>query len=342
MSLRWTCVASLACALLPVAAATAEPRVDLGSIWTIQDENDVAVRTDRFYTNGTRIGWTSPTDAVPGFLADLGHTVWGEDKGTRQRVSLDLSQLLFTPIDTQINPPNPFDRPYAGVLVGSLSLIQDTDTTRSTLGLSLGVVGQAAGGKFVQNTFHSLIRDPASKGWGYQIHNEPLGELLAERIWRLPIPGVGSPGGIQADILPSLTGAAGNVRIYAQAGVQFRLGQDLEADFGAPRIRPGLSGGDAYVTASDARVVGAPPVSWYVFAGVDGQAVAYDITLDGNNFGHSAHVSREPWVGEVQAGLVVMMWGARLSLTHVLQSPEFHHQNRGFFQFDSAALSVKF
>jgi len=335
MSLRWTCFAGLACALLPVGAVAAEPRVDTASIWTFQDENDVAVRTDRFYTNGTRFGWTSPnTDAVPDFLAGLGHFVWGEDKGTRQRLSFDLSQLLFTPVDTQINPPNPFDRPYAGVLLGTLALTQDTDTTRSTLGLSLGVIGQAAGGKFVQNTFHSFIRAPGSKGWGYQVHNEPLGELMAERIWRVPLTGTGAAGGLQTDMLPSLTAAAGNWRIYAQTGVQFRVGQDLDADFGAPRIRPGLSGGDAYTAAR--------PFSWYLFAGVDGQAVAYDITLDGNNFGNSAHVSREPWVGEVQAGLVVMAWGARLSLTHVLQSPEFHHQKRGYFQFDSLALSVKF
>jgi hypothetical protein len=332
MPLRQIPLACLFCAFLPVAAMAGEPRSDPDSIWTLQDENDVAVRTDRFYTNGTRFGWTSPTDLLPGFLADLGHTVWGREG--KQRLSVDLSQLLFTPIDTQINPPNPFDRPYAGVLLGSLSLIQDTDTTRSTLGLSLGVIGPAAGGKWVQNTFHSLIRDPQSKGWGYQIHNEPLGELMAERIWRVPLTERGPGGGVEADMLPSLTGAVGNFRIYAQAGVQFRLGQDLEADFGAPRIRPGLSGGDAYVAAR--------PFAWYLFAGVDGQAVAYDITLDGNNFGNSAHVSREPWVGEVQAGLVVMAWGARLSITHVLQSPEFRHQNRGFFQFDSIALSVKF
>lgn len=340
MSLRQIRLACLLCAFLPVAAMAGEARSDPDSIWTLQDENDVAVRTDRFYTNGTRFGWTSPTGVLPHFLADLGHIAWG-DTG-KQRLSLDLSQLLFTPVDTQINPPNPFDRPYAGVLLGSLSLIQDTDTTRSTLGLSLGVIGPAAGGKWVQNTFHSLIRDPQSKGWGYQIHNEPLGELMAERIWRVPLTEPGAGGGVEADMLPSLTGAVGNVRIYAQAGVQFRLGQDLAADFGAPRIRPGLSGGDAYVAARDADIGGAPPVSWYLFAGVDGQAVAYDITLDGNNFGNSAHVSREPWVGEVQAGLVVMLWGARLSITHVLQSPEFHHQNRGFFQFDSVALSVKF
>src|SRR6185437_10253238 len=198
MSLRQIRLACLLCAFLPAAAAAGEARSDPDSIWTLQDENDVAVRTDRFYTNGTRFGWTSPTDRLPEFLVDLGHIVWG-DAG-KQRLSLGVQQLLFTPVDTQINPPNPFDRPYAGLLLGTLALTQDTDTTRSILGLSLGVIGQAAGGKWVQNTFHSLIRDPASKGWGYQIHNEPLGELMAERIWRVPLTGTGAAGGLQTDM----------------------------------------------------------------------------------------------------------------------------------------------
>ena len=62
MAVRRTSIVCLICALLPSAPAAAEPRSDPASIWTFQDENDVAVRTDRFYTNGTRVGWTSPTD----------------------------------------------------------------------------------------------------------------------------------------------------------------------------------------------------------------------------------------------------------------------------------------
>ena len=56
--------------LAAVAAAHAQgapPQPDLDSIWTIQAEND-AVSTlkgtsDRYYTSGLRIGWTSGADA---------------------------------------------------------------------------------------------------------------------------------------------------------------------------------------------------------------------------------------------------------------------------------------
>lgn len=54
--------------LLQIAAARAEPASDTASIWTLQGENaaiTAARLADRYYTNGLRLGWTSPTDAVP-------------------------------------------------------------------------------------------------------------------------------------------------------------------------------------------------------------------------------------------------------------------------------------
>ena len=84
------------------------------------------------------------------------------------------------------------------------------------------------------------------------------------------------------------------------------------------------------------------PLPWYVFAGVDGQAVAWDETLDGLPFETSRHVTRSPFVGEAQSGFTLMAWGARFTAMQVLQSNEFIHQRNGLFQFTSASISVKF
>ena len=114
------------------------PPTDPSSIWTLQDENasiSTANLTDRYYVNGLRLGWTSPTSAVPGFLASLGNTLWGDGQ---QRIAFSLSQQIFTPADTQASVPDPHDRPYAGLLLGNFSLLSDTDTSRSVLTLSLG------------------------------------------------------------------------------------------------------------------------------------------------------------------------------------------------------------
>ena len=182
-----------------------------------------------------------------------------------------------------------------------------------------------------QNGFHDLINDGHVNGWGYQIHNTPAIEALHERTWRLPI---GNIGGLETDALPALTLGVGDVRDYVQTGVSLRIGQGLNSDFGVPRVRPGLSGGDAYTPTR--------PIAWYAFVGADGQAVAYDLLLQSSPFRGGPHVSPIWDVAELQAGVAVMAFGARLTLAYVVQTPEFHGQIGGLHQFVSVSLSMRF
>jgi hypothetical protein len=315
------------CLVAPIAVRAAPPP-DPSSILTIQIENDAIAGTDRYYTAGERLAWTSPTGAVPGMLSGLGHALWGDGQ---QRVALGLSQSLFTPANTQIAPPDPHDRPYAGILLANATLIQDTDTTRNVLDLGLGVIGPDAQGNEVQNGFHTVLGDRSNRGWGSQLPNQAVIELTTERIWRLP---VAQFGGLELDALPEVTAAAGTWRIYGGAGGEIRLGQGLASDFGAPRMRPGMTGTDAYMAVR--------PFAWYLFIGGEGQAVAFDETLEGEPFTHTSHVSANPLVGELEAGLVLMAGGVRISFVEVIQTQEFHGQQGGLFQFSSASLSVKF
>jgi hypothetical protein len=210
-------------------------------------------------------------------------------------------------------------------------LISDTADTRSTLTFSLGVVGPASGAQQLQNGFHNLIGQRATLGWDSQIQNTPIAELLHERVWRLPL---GTVAGLETDALPSLTIAVGDLRDYLQTGVTFRFGQGLDSDFGVPRFRPGLSGGDAYTPTR--------PFAWYVFAGVDGQAVAYDILLQSSPIRSGAHVSPIWDVAEMQGGFAVMAYGMRLTFAYVAQTQEFDGQTGGLHQFGSASLSFRF
>jgi lipid A 3-O-deacylase len=323
---------ALAVTLLPLAiTAQAQPAPDTASIWTLQDENasiSAGTPTDRFYVNGLRLGWTSPTTVVPDVLADLGHTLWG---GGQQRVAVDLEQQIYTPAGTAASVPSPFDRPYAGVLLGDFSLMSDDDDSRSVLTLSLGVVGPAAGADAVQNGFHSIIGQNHTNGFGSQIQNVPAIEVLHERTWRLPM---GTVAGLETDALPSLTIGLGDLRDYLQTGVTFRFGQGLGSDFGVPRVRPGLSGGDAFVPTR--------PFAWYVFAGVDGQAVAYDMLLESTPFRGGPHVSTVWDVAEMQGGFAVMAYGMRLTFAYVAQTQEFNGQTGGLHQFGSASISLRF
>ncbi len=330
MNLRFL-AALTACLELTAVAAVGQPVEDKSSIWTLQDENasiSAGKPTDRFYVNGLRLGWTSPTGFVPDFLKDLGQTLWGNGE---QRVAIDVTQQIYTPAGTAAVVPSPFDRPYAGVLLGNFSLMSDADDSRSVLTLSLGVVGPGSGAQQLQNGFHGLIGQNNTNGWNSQIQNTPAIELLHERTWRLPL---GTVAGLETDALPALTIGVGDLRDYVQAGMTFRFGQGLGSDFGVPRFRPGLSGGDAFTPTR--------PFAWYVFGGVDGQAVGYDLLLSSSPFRGGPHVSTLWDVAEAQGGFAIMAYGMRLTVAYVAQTQEFKGQTGGLHQFGSAALSVRF
>lgn len=314
-------------------AASAQPRHDPAGIVTFQIENDAVSTqsgtTDRYYTNGLRLGYTTGTTGIPEGLRRFSNAVWGDGL---QRVSIDLSQSVFTPRYTRLDPPDPRDRPYAGWLHVDLSLIHDRDDSRSVLGLSLGVIGPSAGGRIVQNGWHDIIGDPPTRGWGSQLQDEPAIQLTAERTYRLPLARFGA---LETDALPSLTAGVGTVRAYVQAGFNLRLGQGLQSDFGAPRIRPGLTGSDPYTPVR--------PFAWYVFAGAGGQAVARDVFLDGSTFrARTPSVDKKNFLGELQGGLAVMFAGVRVTYTHVWRTEEFRGQKAGLFNFGSLALSARF
>lgn len=318
-----------AAASLPAVAAPLPP--DPTPVWTLQDENatlSTAKVTDRYYVNGLRLSYNSGTDAMPGLLNDLASKLWGDGQ---RRWSAELSQQIYTPFDTVSRIPPKGDRPYAGVLMGTLGVVSDTEAHRSSFTMGIGVMGPGAMGKEVQNGFHDLIGQRGNNGWGAQLKDEPLVQFTSARVYRVKL---GNLGPLETDVLPELSAGLGNLRTYIESGLTVRLGQGLDADFGTPRVRPGPSGGDVFKRLRD--------LSWYVFAGVDGQFVLREATLDGNLFRKSLHVKRDPLVGEAFGGLAVMIYGARLAYTHVVQTEQFKGQKGGLHQFGSISLSVRF
>lgn len=312
--------------------ALALPPEDPHGLFTLQIENDATSTrrgtSDEYYTSGLRLGYTTGTNGVPDFLARFGRTVWGDGI---QRVSVDLSQSIYTPRNTQLNPPNPRDRPYAGWLHAGVQLLTDKDNSRSVLGLGVGVVGSAALGREVQNGFHDIIGDPDTKGWGSQLPNEPTLQLVVGRTYRLPIARV---AGLETDALPGVTVNVGNALDYVQGGVMLRLGQGLDSDYGVARIQPGFSGGDAYTPTR--------PFAWYVFAGASGRAVARNLFLDGSSFQSSPSIGHRGLVGEMELGAAFMLAGVRVTYTQIFQTPEFGRQRAGLFNYGSLSASVRF
>ena len=312
------------------AMAQSQPSFPSG-IWTIQDENasiSTAQPTDRNYVNGFNLNWTSKPGEVPAFAANLGHAIWGD--GT-QRVSLGIMQQTYTPTDTTaINPPLN-DEPYAGYLVATFGLIQDTDTTRNVISLYAGVVGRDAGGELVQNDFHAIIGQKGTHGWAYQLPSEPAFNGQISRTWRFP---VATFDGLETDVLPQIAGAVGTTQIYLQPAVTFRIGQGLKSDFGAPLLASGPSGADAYQQTR--------PFVWYFFGGVSSQFVGYNEFLQGADFETSRSVDPYRVVGEADLGAAIIWRGLRFSYTQVFQTRSYYGEVGNLHEYGSFSVSGTF
>lgn len=302
-------------------------------VWSLTSENDLFGGTDRNYTNGVRIERVSPANDVFPVLNWAAERLPFLDLERRNlRQGLALSHAIFTPQDITLSVPDPDDRPYAGWLYLSGTVVASDRHIQDVLQLNLGVVGPSALGEFVQTNWHEMIGAPQPRGWDYQLRDEPGIELIAQRMALFDGPDL--PLGLQTDFGFYGGGALGNVRTYAGTGLVGRIGWDLESDFGPPRIRPALSGAGTFSPET--------PLGAYLFAGLDGRVVLRDMFLDGNAFRDGPRVAdRNKLVGDFQAGLAVHVENVQVAFTYVHRTEEFQRQ-AGPQRFGAVSVSVAY
>ena len=336
------CLAACLCVCLPGALAetgqASESQAENAApasrgVWSLTSENDLFGGTDRNYSNGIRIERVSAANKVSPWLkwaADSVPFIDMERKDLRQGFAL--SHAIFTPEDISQPVPDPTDRPYAGWLYVSGTAIASDKHTQDILQVNLGVVGPSALGELVQTNWHDMIEEQLPRGWDYQLKDEPGIEIIAQRMALFDGPDL--PLGLETDFGAYAGGALGNVRTYAGTGLVGRIGWDLESDFGPPRIRPALTGAGTF---SPDQTLGA-----YLFAGLDGRAVARDIFLDGNTFKDGPSVDgRRLIVGDFQAGAAVHVSNVQMAFTYVHRTEEFKAQ-AGPQRFGAVSVSIAY
>lgn len=349
-------LAAFALADSPPAAAAAENPT--GGTLTFQDENDFLSgnkNKDRYYSQGVRLAWVPSTDQIdpydtnPGVAATVARWIPGfVQRGDKVRVAYSFGQSIFTPENTRLAIPDPTDRPYAAWLYGGLTLVAETRpqmmsgasrarlTRLDTIGLQFGMVGPAALGKEVQRVVHRALSgqiDP--KGWEFQLKDEPGFLFTYDQKRRFVQPLFGNPDGWAVDVTPSAGIMLGNVMTAAAVGMTLRFGENLPDDYGPPRIQPGLVGSDFFTRPTD------DDLGWYLFAGVEGRAVAHNIFLDGNSWRSGPSVDRRIFVADLQAGAAITIGGTRVTYTHVYRTKEFDRQ-RGASSFGALSVSMRF
>jgi len=305
---------------------------------TVLFENDLFYRTDRDYTNGTQIAWTSPVLAPEDWAATLANKLPFFSYTSEVRKVYALGQDIFTPSDISLKNPPLDEHPYAGYLYAALGVLGKTPGENGApdrldqVELQLGVVGPASLAEQTQKFIHEIFNDTKPEGWDTQLRNEPALLFEYERSWRFRQPLF---LGLEMQVDPHLGGTLGNVYIFANAGAMARIGFNLPDDFGPPRIDPSLPGSYYFEPRKEGALGG------YVFVGVDGRAVAHNIFLDGNTWQDSRHVDKNIFVGDLDYGAALTWNRFRLAYTHVFRTREFKTQ-RGSDQFGAVSLSVRY
>jgi hypothetical protein len=323
-------------AVLALATALAIPALpahaaDPSGTFTTVFENDLCYRTDRDYTNGIEFNWSPVGNAsqlLPDFLAGMTPNFFPRDS---TRVNYSLGQMMFTPEDTAAYDPPLMQRPYAGYLYGALALTSVGPDTEEQLRVQLGMVGPASLAADSQDLVHRLRGFALPQGWHTQLRDEP-GLVVSYQVTKQAV-SLALPGNLAFDIKANAGGAIGNVFDYAGAGATARIGINMPADSGPPQIEPGRPASYYY----DPK----PGLGAYIFAGIQGRAVARNLFLDGNSFQDSRSVEKENFVGEASFGGALDFERFRLAFVHVIRSREYRTQP-GFDQFGTLSLAVNF
>ena len=284
-------------------------------------ENDVLSGSDRGYTNGIQVGFTSPTvesfgdAALPQRLRALNRGLaWLQPRGfPENNVTLSIAQGMFTPDDKELSTPDPLDRPYTGMLIGGIVYNgRDAYSMRSTR-LDVGLVGPSSLAEQTQDLVHDALGVDEFQGWDHQLNDEPVFRIIHQRMrkWDLKAPR-------RVDAIVHYGGGIGNMATFANAGAELRFGRLLPDDFGTV---PAPQGGE--LTAPARPIGGDRLPSAHGFIAFDARYVLQDITLDGNTWRDSASVEREPFVADVAVGFAAYWRLWKITVARYFRTREF-------------------
>lgn len=326
--------------LVGVAAhLAAETPVLLGPVSSLWLENDLVVRTDQHYTHGTRIGHVGAehdaSEAGDG-AGRMAH--WLPDMGQRPvawRPALSITQSIYTPGDISRADLIPDDRPYAGWLYLTGSMLKRGTLAGGTpvvdaWSVQLGIVGPASLAEKSQNSVHRIRALPLAQGWKHQLRNEPDAGVRYARSLRLSAP---VRGEWSSDFIPHVGLVAGSAQTFASAGAQWRVGLRLPKDFGWRSID------DIIPSTSGRPVSGLATWGVHGFLGLDARVFGHNVLVQGNLFQDSHSLPLQRVVGEVKVGVVYSGRRIDVAYTHQVRTAEYEGQD----DVDSfGSLSVAF
>jgi hypothetical protein len=206
-----------------------------------------------------------------------------------------VTHQIYTP---RINKalPVPGERPYAGVLFGSIDLTRVFPGHTRAFGLDLGVTGPPSGAEQLQNQLHRLLDNTPRRGWEYQLPTAAIVQARYEE-------------GLRAERRRTKSFTAIDVHWGAAAGTLLSL-----VSAGA-EVSAGVVGALPWSPA-DPRLT--HPPRYVVTLGYQQDAVLHNVLVEGRGAGRGG--TRRPLVSQLEAGF---------GIRHRLFSAVYRHNIRG-------------
>lgn len=282
-------------------------------------ENDVLAGSDRYYTNGIKIGGGGELALIEDLLTPIPESILNalakkapDGSVPRNNFGFFIGQNLYTPRNISIADNQPNDRPWAAWLYFGGVLQRVQGNRLDTAELDIGMVGPAALGRPIQSGWHHLVGAQQPKGWSNQASNELafMAAYLQKRRF----------GNSTIQIVPHAGLTLGTAMTLARVGGIVRIGNRMTG-FGPDSIEPG--GAMLQTTRAQDQATTGACCEWYLFAGGDYRLVARNIFLDGPMFSDGPNVNHRNVVHDATAGFAMRYRQLNLSLTHIRRSEEF-------------------
>lgn len=272
---------------------------------TILWENDFLnfLRSDRYYTNGIRFGYTSKEydyfneDNSMSWAKNVSIISYNKHHITRFHISLN--QEIYTPA-THGPGIGKNDHPYGGFLYLNTGIYNRTADTQEHIGIKIGAVGSISYAGQLQTSLHSTLGQLTFSEWDKsQLENEFIFNPYYQVTKRFYI---FKTRGISMDFLGTFDTALGNADIHFGTYGTIRIGHNLDNDFGMPKMN----------LEQDFAPVHSDKFSVYLFASGGAKVTLHNIFVEGNstesNLGYNINLLR--W--EASAGLVMSYYGVRI------------------------------
>ncbi|UAB71566.1 lipid A deacylase LpxR family protein [Vibrio sp. SCSIO 43132] len=291
------------------------------TLWSLTMDNDSMVTSDRDYSSGITLGFSTELESEPSYLS------WFGKSSDRLYFGIDFGQKLWTPDDIESTTQKPNERPYAGLSYLDSHLASGDSNTYQNIHVLMGVMGRNAQADSAQTFVHDIIGSPKPRGWEHQIEESFVYQLGYSHQKLLS-----RSSGLLGETEISWTNRLelGNFRSELGSGVLFRWGDALGNSFGSIAIK--YDNPAHRLRLDDGRS------GWFLFSGLEARYRHNDVTITGQRPDEKYPVSVTHFQSTAILGGLAHYKDVGVSLTFSLKTPDFKEDQFDFHGTGSLSL----